>query len=337
MPASWLQRQWWTPVPTAGARLLQPVAGLYGALARLHRRRTTPQELPVPVVVVGNLVVGGAGKTPTTIALVEGLRQRGWTPGVVSRGYGRRSHETLAVDARSRPDEAGDEPLLIARRTGAPMVVGAQRVLAARSLLRLAPQVDLVIADDGLQHWALARDAQIIVIDERGFGNGLLLPAGPLRERPSPTPPARSLVLYNADLASTQWPGALARRGLAGALPWRAWAAGERPRPEGLDHLRRQAVVAAAGTAVPERFFAMLRALGLEVQPCPLPDHHDWSQPPTLRAGQVLLVTEKDAVKITADSALATTTWVAPLDFEVPVSLFDDLATLLPPRPTRRS
>lgn len=304
---------------------MRPLAVLYGAVAERRRLQTTPVRLGVPVIVVGNLVVGGAGKTPTTVALVQALMQRGFKPGVVSRGFGRRDGTVVSVTAKSEPDDVGDEPLLIHRRTQAPVVVGASRVDAARSLLQLHPQVDVIVADDGLQHHALARDAQLIVIDERGFGNGLLLPAGPLRERPGAQPPPRSVVVYNHDSMSTAWPGHLCTRSLRGALPLAKWRRGAVAGADDLRQLGEQPITAAAGVAVPKRFFAMLSGLGLKFEALPLPDHFDWIHPPRIPDDHALIVTEKDAVKIAATHALAERTWVAPLDLQLPAPVIDQL------------
>lgn len=336
---SWIEPHWWRTPPTLTSHALRPLAALYGVAAALDRSFATPQALPVPVVVVGNLVVGGAGKTPTTIALVRALRDCGWTPGVVSRGYGRdhgRAHAGVAeVLPAARAADVGDEPLLIARRAACPVFVAARRVDAAKGLLSAHPQVDIVIADDGLQHHRLARDAQVIVIDERGFGNGLLLPAGPLRERPSAGVPAHSVVLYNADQATSPWPGWTAQRCLRGVVPLLEWLQGREPEPGSFDTLRARPLVAAAGIASPQRFFSMLRAAGVAFEPRPLPDHHDWRDAPPLREGDQLVVTEKDAVKIDAGAPLARRTWVAPLDFTLPSALIDALAAMLPLRPVR--
>ncbi len=187
----------WARRSALGLALL-PLAALYGALTALRRAlyRTgvlRSVALGVPVVVVGNLVAGGAGKTPTVMAIVRLLRERGWNPGIVSRGYGRASADVLEVEASMPAAASGDEPLLLKRRTGAPVMVGSDRVAAGRALLERHPHVDVIVADDGLQHLRLARDVEVWVFDERGAGNGWLLPSGPLREplppRPSRQPP----------------------------------------------------------------------------------------------------------------------------------------------------
>src|SRR5690606_5364172 len=166
---------------------LLPLACLFGLMAGLRRGfyrlgwlKST--RLPVPVIVVGNLFVGGTGKTPMVIFLVEALRAAGYQPGVISRGYGSKESAPQAVTSASSPQAAGDEPLLIAQRTGCPVMVGRDRAAAAQALLARHPQVDLIISDDGLQHYALGRDVEIVLFDARGGGNGWLMPAGPLRE-----------------------------------------------------------------------------------------------------------------------------------------------------------
>ncbi|MDE2298822.1 MAG: tetraacyldisaccharide 4'-kinase, partial [Burkholderiales bacterium] len=194
-----LQRAWLTRGALAYALL--PVATLFLAVTALRRGlyrigwlRT--QAVSAPVIVVGNLVAGGAGKTPTVIAIVAALRRHGYSPGVVSRGYGASIKGLLDVTRKLSAAECGDEPLLLHLRTGAPVVVGRNRVAAARHLLRQHPAVDVIVSDDGLQHLALARDVQVLVFDERGAGNRWLLPAGPLREPLPRSVPPRSLVLY---------------------------------------------------------------------------------------------------------------------------------------------
>src|SRR5664279_256556 len=160
-----LQRQWWRRSPSLWVQALRPLAGLAQGLARAHRWWVAPADarerlLPVPVIVVGNLIVGGAGKTPTVIALARWLVAEAWCPGVISRGHGRRGTGCLEVQGDALASQTGDEPLLIRRRTGVPVVVGQNRLAAARALLASHPEVNLLIADDGLQHWRLPRDLQ---------------------------------------------------------------------------------------------------------------------------------------------------------------------------------
>ena len=324
-----LERAWWRPRPGGLAALLWPLALLYAALSALRRLAyqrgwLTRQRAPVPVVVVGNLIVGGAGKTPTVIALVRALRERGWTPGVISRGYGGAAAAPIAVTSTTAASEVGDEPVLIRRRTGAPVWVGRQRAAAARALCAAHPEVDLIVADDGLQHLALERDAQLVVFDERGLGNGLLLPAGPLRE-PFATVPPRTAVLYNATTPTTAWPGALAGRRLAGALPLRDWWAGRSATRDGLAALRDRQVLAAAGIAAPERFFAMLEAEGLTIERRRLADHAPLDPRPWPADAAIVVVTEKDAVKLPPTVPDAAAIHVATLDFEIPA---ETVATL---------
>jgi tetraacyldisaccharide 4'-kinase len=318
-----LANVWWTPRPGWAARLLQPLAWLYrGALAlrglafALGLRRV--QRAPVPVVVVGNLVAGGAGKTPTVIALVQALQAAGHRPGVISRGHGRHDAAVREVRADSAPAEVGDEPLLIRRRTAVPTWVGARRIDAARGLCAAHPGVDLIVADDGLQHRALARDVQLVVFDERGTGNGRLLPAGPLREPMPRHVPVNTHVLYNAAAASTAWDGPCAERRLAGAVRLRDWWSGAAPAPEALAALRGRPLVAAAGMAAPQRFFAMLEAAGLAIAPLPLPDHYPFDARPWPADATDVLLTEKDAVKLPPQADARPRLWVVGLDFRLP-------------------
>ncbi len=334
-----LQRQWWVTPPTPAAQVLRPLAGLYAQVAGIDRRLTRPQPVGLPVVVVGNLVAGGAGKTPTTIAVVRLLRAFGWHPGVVSRGHGRRGSAVLAVSRDSPAAECGDEPLLIRLRTGVPVMVGSDRVAAARALHKAHPQVDIIVADDGLQHHRLARDLQIIVFDERGAGNRLLLPAGPLREALPERTPTATLVLYNAPQVNTHLAGWLARRRLTGALLLADWWRGQLPAADSWQALHGVPLLAAAGMAVPERFFAMLADKGLSiVQRLPLPDHYAFSSLPWPAHTADVILTEKDAVKLRPGVApLAANTgtriWVAPLDFEPEVAFAAALKRYFPHPP----
>jgi tetraacyldisaccharide 4'-kinase len=330
-----LVASWQRPRPDGLARALQPLSWIYGALVLVQRAvfgsgLRSSERAPRPLIVVGNLVTGGAGKTPTVIALVALLRRMGYTPGVVSRGYGRLDDTTRLVTVDSRADQVGDEPLLIHLRTRAPVAVAARRIDAARTLCKAHPKIDLLVADDGLQHHALARDAQVIVFDERGTGNGLLLPAGPLREPLPNVVPERTLVLYNAPRPSTALPGLLVQRKLSGLLELARWWQGERADPQAWQALCGRRVVACAGTAVPERFFSMLRAQGLEFDALALPDHADYSRLPWPENALDVVLTEKDAVKIRPERVGRTQVWVAPLDFALDDAVGPALARWLP-------
>jgi tetraacyldisaccharide 4'-kinase len=315
---------WYCPGPPPWA--LRPLSALYALLAglaalpwRLGWRR--PWHAPCPVLVVGNLVAGGAGKTPTVIALVQALQAAGWHPGVVSRGHARRTQGIVVASAAHDAARIGDEPWLIRRRTGAPLAVGARRAQAAQALLKTHPEVDVLVADDGLQHRALARDLEVWVFDERGVGNGALLPAGPLRQHLPRQAPAQALVLYNAAAPSTPLPGELARRCLSGALPLADWHAGGAMHRQALQALRGRPLLAIAGIAAPQRFFAMLAEAGLACTPLPLPDHADLSKPPWPPGTPDVVCTEKDAAKLAPAAVGSTRVWVVGLDFQLPSAL----------------
>ncbi|HSQ71502.1 MAG TPA: tetraacyldisaccharide 4'-kinase [Rubrivivax sp.] len=325
-----LAQHWWQPRPSGLAQFLRPLSWLYRALAGWQRRRHPPQALPVPVIVVGNFIVGGAGKTPTVIALVQALAAAGWHPGVISRGYGRRDAGAREVAVGDPVAYVGDEPLLIRRRTGVPVWVGRDRVAAARALCARHRQVDVIVADDGLQHHALPRRAELVVFDERGAGNGLLLPAGPLREPLPRSLPARTRILYTGGIASTVLPGELARRSLGEAWPLAAWASGDRQDARPLADLHGRLLLAAAGLAAPEKFFAMLEQAGLTITRLPLPDHHDYATLPWPAGTAEVVTTEKDAVKIDPAHSGATQVWVVPLDLALPASLVGELMSWLP-------
>lgn len=313
-----LQAQWLTGGLLSVALL--PLSTLYrGLLAlralayRLGLKRTG--TLPVPVIVVGNWIVGGAGKTPTTLALLALLHARGLKAGVISRGYGRVGDGIHHVTRQSTAREAGDEPLLIHLRSGVPVAVGRDRVGAARALLDAHPDLDLLVSDDGLQHWRLPRALSLLVFDERGVGNGRLLPAGPLRQPPAPLSPTE-LVVYNAPSASTPLAGFVGERRLSGAVPLAAWWAGTAASLAVLDALRdRPGLLAAAGIARPQRFFDMLAARGLHVDTLPLPDHADFTTLPWPADVAGVVLTEKDAIKLSPDRVGDTPVWVVTLDF----------------------
>lgn len=318
----WLPEQWLGR--GLAAQCLRPVAWLYGALSWARRRAyrqgwLNMQRLEATVIVVGNVVAGGAGKTPTTIALVQHLRAQGWTVGVVSRGHGRQTRDTRPVLATSTPAQVGDEPLLIAQATGVPVWVGALRAEAARQLLQAHPGTQLIVCDDGLQHLALARDIEICVMDERGVGNGWLLPAGPLRE---PWPRHVDLLLHTGTPALAG--------GFQGQRQLAAWALRANGERVDLASLQGQAVDAVAGLARPEAFFAMLRGAGLQLaQTHALPDHADFADWPSGDLERPLLCTEKDAAKLwqRQPEALA-----VPLQMNIEAPFWAALDTLLAER-----
>jgi tetraacyldisaccharide 4'-kinase len=292
---------WWYDTerdPSFTARLL---SALYGSavkarLALYRRGLLSGRQAGAPVLVVGNLVAGGSGKTPLAIALVERLRTAGWTPGVATRGYGRDDGaRPLWVDARTDPARGGDEPVLIARRTGAKVRADRDRVAAARALV--AEGCDIVVCDDGLQHYRLARDLEIEVVDaRRRYGNGQLLPAGPLRE---PVERAARCDFHVVNATDGDGPPGF------GEWPMRLLADRALPllggRPQPLSSFAGQRVHAVAGIGDPERFFAMLRALGIAVVPHAFADHHRYVAGDFQFGSDLpVLMTEKDAVKCTA-------------------------------------
>ncbi|MES3001578.1 MAG: tetraacyldisaccharide 4'-kinase [Pseudomonadota bacterium] len=312
-----LQRAWLRR--GALAWLLLPVSLIFGVLAALRRVAYRAgifksTQLPVPVVVVGNVVAGGAGKTPVVIAMLDHLRARGVAAGVVSRGYGRELSDCREVTKESTARKVGDEPLLIAR-SGAPVFVASRRATAAQALLAAHPKTQVIICDDGLQHYALRRDIEICVFDDRGIGNGWLLPAGPLRET---------------------WPRlvdfALVAGGPPGIEGWRIdrGLATHAVRADGrrieLSDLRGQPLTALAGIAKPDAFFEMLRAAGLHVErTVPLADHHPFDIDPAPDAAQ-LVCTQKDAVKLWR---LRPDAWAVALRIEIDPAFWREFDRLL--------
>jgi tetraacyldisaccharide 4'-kinase len=289
---TWLNRIWYERA--APPWWLRPLSLTYGAVAgsrrylyAKHWRKST--RISSPVVVVGNLSVGGTGKTPLVCWLVARLIDRGFKPGVVTRGYGGSAGNARLIDSFDDPHRVGDESILLARRTGAPVAIGRNRPAASQLLVNAGCNV--VVSDDGLQHYALVRDCEIVVIDgDRRFGNGWLLPAGPLRESKARLAAADAIVVNGG------------RALLDGALSMRLEAKSVLSLTGGvvraLDEFAGRSVHAVAGIGNPERFFNMLRAHGIEVVGHPLPDHAH------LRAADIsfaderpVLMTEKDAVK----------------------------------------
>ncbi|HTJ95642.1 MAG TPA: tetraacyldisaccharide 4'-kinase [Pararobbsia sp.] len=295
------------------AWLLWPLSLVFGAIAALRRASFAlglrkVERMDVPIVVVGNVTVGGTGKTPTVIALALALRKAGLTPGIVSRGYGARVEAPVEVRDDSRAGDVGDEPLLIRRRSAAPVVVHPDRVRAVRALRAAHPEVDVVISDDGLQHYRLGRDAEIVVFDHRLGGNGFLLPAGPLRE---PLSRRRDATLVNNpyDRALPAWPDTFALT----LTPGDAWNVANPALRRPLSQFAHSRVLASAGIGAPERFFATLRAQGISPSTRALPDHYRFDSNPFGDDDvDAVLITEKDAVKCTAwrDDRL----WAVPVE-----------------------
>lgn len=295
------------------ARLLYPFSLLHAGWRRYDEWRyrsgaVQPQRVGVPVVVIGNLYVGGTGKTPLVIEIVRALKERGWSPGVVSRGYGAAAAQPREVDPFGMPATYGDEPLLIARATEVPVVVGRDRVAAAQLLRNLHSRCDVIVADDGLQHRRLARDVEIAVIHYRGLGNRWLLPAGPLRDPPERLRDVDAVVFHGDILPVRIYSPHFFLRTRHGTV----YALKDPERKITLDELAAEQkksgvrLLAAAGIGMPDRFFSMLRQHGLAFEELALPDHYDYRDNPfASRKFDCALITEKDAVKCRANPALA--------------------------------
>lgn len=324
---------WWygdAPVPL-GARALASVFGGVGALRRqAYRSGMLRRGHPgVPVVVVGNLVAGGSGKTPLVIAIAQRLQQEGWRVGIASRGHGRSDpNRPRWVEADSEAALVGDEPLLIARRTGARVRVDRDRLAAARALAGDGCQ--LVLCDDGLQHYRLRRDVEIEVLDaRRRYGNARLMPAGPLREPLERAADCQFRVLnlgtgqVDAEPATGEWP---MRLELRQTRPLQ----GGRPSP--LERFSGQRVHAVAGIGDPERFFASVRSLGVVIVPHAFPDHHAYVAGDFEFASRLpILMTEKDAVK--CERLGLPDAHVVAVDARLPEAFWLALQARLPARP----
>lgn len=325
---------------TALAYLAAPIALAAYLLYLLRRaayraglRRVT--RLAVPVIIVGNVTAGGTGKTPLVAWLAKALQGAGRTPGIVCRSYRARATGPAAVNPASDPQLQGDEAVLLARRTDSPVWSGPNRVATACALAHAHPEVDVVICDDGLQHYALGRDCEIAVVDgARRFGNGLLLPAGPLRE-----PVARlrcvDAIVWNGeqppDARSVAVPQFVMR--LEGATFYQLV---EPARRAGASSFAGRSIAAIAGIGNPQRYFAHLRALGLEFSEHPYPDHHRF-QPGDLAAlrAEIVLATEKDAIKCAAfaDARI----WVLPVAATVGEALLGVVVARIGDRPSTRT
>lgn len=315
---TWLVRRWYGGVtPGMGLRFLASVHRLLLGL------KTVPVQvrLPVPVIVVGNFTVGGTGKTPLVIALARHLQEVGYRPGIVTRGHGRQGADPLRVHSQTPVSLSGDEPRLMFDKTGLPVLVDRDRVAAG--LAAVDAGCDLVIADDGLQHRRLARDLEIEVVDgDRGYGNGLLLPAGPLREFPRP---CHFRVINSAVPQAAGWSMQLR---MDDALSLR-----DPSIRRSLRSFSGAIVNAVAGIGNPSRFFSALRSWGLDVQEHAFEDHHAFVASDFAGLAGPILMTDKDAVKCRmlglADA------WSVPVEAELPATFFAAVEASLKPNHAR--
>lgn len=303
----------------AVACLLFPVSLAFRALVALRRvayRKGWLQQarLPVPVVIVGNITVGGSGKTPLVIYLVEGLRRAGRHPGVLARGYLGSEAGPAEVPADGSPAIYGDEAVLLARAGKVPVFVGRQRAAAGRALLAAYPRCDVLICDDGLQHYGLAREVEIAVFDSRGIGNGWCLPAGPLREPVGRIADTDAMVLNEFAVPPAPTFGRPVFN--MSLVPGRFAALDDRSRTCATIDLAGQTLHAVAGIGAPERFFDVLRRMELDFEAHPFPDHHAYRPEDLEFVGGSILTTEKDAVKL-ARLGLTMPVWVLPVEASV--------------------
>ncbi len=319
-----VQRIWYEGHPAAQA--LRPLAGLFAALSALrrigYRLGWLPRtRLPVPVIVVGNINVGGVGKTPVVIHLVERLRNAGLRPGVIARGYGGASRpEPVLVVGDSDPAQVGDEPVLIAQRCSCPVAVSPNRIAAGRCLLATG-LVDVLVSDDGLQHYTLARDCEVLVVDgERRFGNGYLLPAGPLRESPARLDSVDLVLVGGGESQAGEF-------SISYQLENAVNLASAEQRP--LAAFAERTVHAIAAIGNPGKFFAALRAQGLTVIEHGFADHHRFQARDLQFVGsQVALMTEKDAVKCRGFGMPSL--WAVPLTAAIPEAAWQRVLRSLP-------
>lgn len=308
LTAAWRRRG-----PTAC--LLFPFSLLFRLLASVRRSayRTgflRRERLQVPVVVIGNITVGGSGKTPLVIHLARALRVQGRFPGVITRGFRGSATSPTAVDAQGDPARVGDEALVLARNSGCPVFVGRDRAATGRALLASHPECDVILADDGLQHYRLERDLELAVFDVRGVMNGWLLPAGPLREPLARLKTVDAVILNeSAELPAPTFAGPVFSMRLEGNSFRSPGEPGKACTPAELVGRRLHAV---AGIGSPRRFFDHLRRLGLDFTEHAFPDHHAFVAGDLEFGGDAILTTEKDAVKL-APLNLATPVWVLPV------------------------
>jgi tetraacyldisaccharide 4'-kinase len=297
--------------------VLVPLSWIFTAVTALRRwayqvglKRS--YALPAPVVVVGNINMGGSGKTPVVIWLVDQLKNNGYSPGVISRGYGVKNTDPKSVQKNSLATHVGDEPLLIARKTDCPVWVGSNRVNAGKALLEAHPECDVIISDDGLQHYRLQRNLEIAVVDQQSVGVQYLLPAGPLRE-PQKRLNTVDIVICNGDKTIASAFGMQ----LEGLTFYNLANPAEKALPE---HFKGKSIKALAGIGKPERFFNTLTGLGLDFEGLPFEDHQAFSALDLENIEcEALLMTEKDAVK--CQSFAKAHYWVLPVEAKMEATL----------------
>jgi len=299
----WIQQQWTRF--TIWHLFLLPISWIFGAVVRIRRAFyqkgwLKSHRLRVPVIVVGNINVGGTGKTPLVIWLAEQLLLKGFRPGIISRGYGRSTPGCMEVFVSSSPNQVGDEPILIASKVRCPVFVGTDRVAAGRALLEQYPECDVLISDDGLQYYRMQRDVELVVVDAvRGLGNGALLPAGPLRESKTRLNTIDAIVSNGPVRAGDRFSAApvvemsLQPKAFRNVLD-------DQLRADVSDFLNKN-IMAIAGIGNPDRFFQQLRSMKLTFSSTSYPDHHAFKPSDFSRFdGNIILMTEKDAVKCKA-------------------------------------
>jgi len=349
---SWIEKIWYTPSPRGRYRffifLLWPLAKLTEVVTRRRYQHFLQQKkllhAPVPIIIVGNITVGGTGKTPLVIALVKKLLEAGYSPGVISRGYGAQANDyPLQVQHESTAEQVGDEPLLIYQQTQVPVVIDPQRVRAWQFLLQKNPSVNVIISDDGLQHYALARDVEIVVMDgARGFGNQLCLPAGPLREPLDRLNTVDFLVVnsvnrpachFEQSEKSPEISHCVRDDSLLNAISMHLNSEGffsvKNNQPISASYFHDKRCYEVAGIGNPQRFFNRLREQLIESEAFIFPDHHAYTEKDfsDFSLERPVIMTEKDAVKC---RAFAQENWVyLKVSAQLPESFWQGLLGLL--------
>ncbi len=297
--------------------MLLPLSVAYRATSVYLKYGVRPIRVGVPVVIVGNINVGGSGKTPATIALSKDLAKQGWTPGIVSRGYKGKAKEPTEVMSNSDPNLVGDEPIVIRRAQEAPVFVCPNRVEACKALLAKYPDTDIIVCDDGLQHYKLGRDVELVVIGPRSLGNRWLLPAGPLREPVKALEKVDGIILNGGECPKEITTPCLdAKEEITRAVNL---ITGESRDLQSFAKEGRK-IAAVAGVAAPERFFDMLKDQHLTIEEHPLPDHYSYKDNPfTTILADIIFITQKDAVKCSRNPSIVQDEriWVVPLEMQL--------------------